>query len=383
MTDGKVPVRLRWLALFFALMFAALTTRLWFMQVLASQQYRIAAQQNGIRLVQDAAPRGRIYDRSGNLLVGNRASLTVTVNRQLLGNREEGVLFRLSKLLKMPIKQLVTRMNDPRYYVYTPVPVASDVPRSVAFEIAEHPKVYPGVSYELLPVRTYPDGNLGAQILGYTGEISKQQLESPAFRGYTQGDVVGQSGVEATYEPSLQGHKGEQKFKVNSSGKNLGPIGRAKQPVAGNDVVLSIDAHVQQLAQRSLALGEQAARHTYDPTSGHDLAADAGAVVVEDPKNGQILAMASSPSYDPRIFEDGLSTQEYKRLTAPTAHNPLFNRAIQAEYPPGSTFKPFIALSALRRGIASPGGYYDCPSAFHVPGDPNTVFQNWSPVNMG
>src|SRR5438874_1961841 len=150
MTDGKVPVRLRWLALFFALIFAALTTRLWFMQVLASQQYRIAAQQNGIRLVQDAAPRGRIYDRSGDLLVG-------------------------------------------------------------------------------------------------------KQLDAPAFRRYTHGDGVGQSGVEATYEPSLQGHKGEQKFKVNSSGKNLGPIGRAKQPVAGNDVVLSIDAHVQQLAQRSLA----------------------------------------------------------------------------------------------------------------------------------
>jgi penicillin-binding protein 2 len=383
MTDGKIPVRLRWLALFCALMFAALTTRLWFMQVLAAQQYRIAAQQNGIRLVQDAAPRGRIYDRSGNLLVGNRASLTITVNRQQVGASEEGVLFRLSKLLKMPIKQLVSRMNDPRYYVYTPVPVASDVPRAVAFEIAEHPKLYPGVSYELLPVRTYPDGNLAAQILGYTGEISAQHLKSPQFRGYTQGDVVGQNGVEATYELSLQGHKGEQKFKVNSSGKNLGPIGRAKQPVAGDDVVLSIDAHVQALAQRSLALGEQAARHVYDPTSGHDLAADAGAVIVMDPRNGQILAMASSPSFDPRIFEDGLSTQEYKRLTAPAAHNPLFNRAIQAEYPPGSTFKPFVALSALRRGIASPGGYYDCPSAFHVPGDPNTVFQNWNPLNMG
>jgi penicillin-binding protein 2 len=386
MTEGKVPARLRWLALICVLMFAALGTRLWFLQVLSAKANQRAAQQNGIRIVQSDAPRGRIYDRNGNLLVGNRASLTILVKRQALGSHEEAVLFRLHKLLQMPVKALVTRINDPRYYVYTPVPVASDVPKSVAFEIAEHPKLYPGVSYALLPVRTYPDGDLAAQVLGYTGEISARQLKEAAFKGYSQGDVVGQTGVEATYERWLQGTKGEQKFKVNASGRNLGPIGSAEQPVPGDDVVLSIDSHIQQLAQQSLQLGMGAARHTVDSTTGRAYPANAGAVVVMDPHTGQVLAMASAPTYDPRVAIDGFSTAEWKSLNSVKSGYPLLNRAIGSgitAYPPGSTFKPFVALSALRRGIATPYGSYDCPSQFHVPGDLTTVFSNWDPVSEG
>src|ERR671931_982039 len=123
MTEGRIPVRLRWLAVLCALMFAALTTRLWFMQVLAAQQFRKQEVQNGVRVVQEAAPRGRILDRNGDLLVGNRATLTLMVDRQGVGSHMEAVLYRLSKLLKMPGKDLWERINDPRYYVYTPVPV--------------------------------------------------------------------------------------------------------------------------------------------------------------------------------------------------------------------------------------------------------------------
>src|SRR5438309_4773986 len=146
MTDGRIPVRLRWLALICALMFAALTTRLWFMQVLAAQRYRKAAFHNGVRVVQEPAPRGLIYDRNGDLMVGNKASLTVTVNRDKLGVHKEEVLFRLSKLLHVPIGDLVARLKDKRYYVYTPVPVKAGVPKRVAFEIGEHQARYPGVT---------------------------------------------------------------------------------------------------------------------------------------------------------------------------------------------------------------------------------------------
>jgi penicillin-binding protein 2 len=386
MTEGKVPARLRWLALFCALMFAALTTRLWFLQVLSAAEAQKAARQNGTRIVQSDAPRGRIYDRNGNLIVGNRASLTVLVKREALGSHEEAVLFRLHKLLDIPVKALVTRINDPKYYLYTPVPVASDVPKSVAFQIAEHPKLYPGVSYALLPVRTYPDGDMAAQVLGYTGEITGDQLKEPAFKAYTQGDIVGQTGVEATYEHWLRGKKGEQKYKVNSSGRNLGPIGSAQQPVPGDDVVLSIDAHIQHLAEQSLQLGMQAARGTEDTTTGRHYAANAGAVVVMDPHTGQVLGMASSPTYDPRVAIDGFSTNEWRSLNTPSSGYPLLDRAIGSgltAYPPGSTYKPFVALSALRRHIATRYGSYDCPSEYHVPGDPNTVFSNWSPVSLG
>src|SRR5256885_5019647 len=227
---------------------------------------------------------------------------------------------------------------------------------------------------------------MAAQILGYIGEISARQLKEHSFTGYTQGDIVGQSGVESTYERWLQGRKGKQKFKVNAAGKNLGSIGSARQPVAGDDVVLSIDHHVQSLAEHSLALGERTARTQFDPTTGIHYRAPAGAVVVENPRNGQILAMASTPTYDPRISTNGFSTKEWTSLNKPGRYFPLLNRAIGSgltAYPPGSTFKPFIALSALHRGIASQSGSYDCPGSYHVPGDPNTVFQNWTPASFG
>ncbi|MFN2544632.1 MAG: penicillin-binding protein 2 [Actinomycetota bacterium] len=387
MTEGKVPARLRWLAVLCAFMFAALGTRLWFMQVLASEQFRAKARHNGIRLVYDAAPRGRIFDRRGALLVGNRPSLTVLINRQQLGTHEEEVLFRLARLLHMPIGKIVDRLNDKRYYIYTPVPIRADVPKSVQFYIEEHSdpdnNLFPGVTISYVPARTYTHGNLAAHILGNTGEISEQQLQSPEFRSYQLGDVVGQAGVEATYERWLQGTKGEEKLQVNASGKTIQRIG-GTDPVPGDDVVLSIDAHTQYLAEHSLILGEQEARKTFDPDTGRHYAADAGAVVVMNPRNGQILALASNPTYDPRVFLNGLSTTEYKDLTKESRHNPLFDRAIQAQYPPGSTFKPFVALSALRRGLATPYGNYDCPGEYAVPGDTSgTVFHNWTPANSG
>jgi penicillin-binding protein 2 len=154
--------------------------------------------------------------------------------------------------------------------------------------------------------------------------------------------------------------------------------------VVGDDVVLSLDAHVQYLAERSLVLGEDAARKQFDPDTGRHYAADAGAVVVMNPRNGQILALASNPTYDPRVFLNGLSTAEYRDLQKESRHNPLFDRAIQAGYPPASTFKPFVALSALRRGLASPYGTYNCPGKYTVPGDTSgTVFNNWTPANSG
>jgi penicillin-binding protein 2 len=148
--------------------------------------------------------------------------------------------------------------------------------------------------------------------------------------------------------------------------------------------VLAVDAKIQRLAERSLVLGEQAARHTLDTDTGRYFRADAGAVVVMNPKNGQVLAMASNPSYNPVISTNGFSTREWRSLNNPARHNPLFNRPIQAQYPPGSTFKPFVALAALHHGIASQYGSYDCPSSFKVPGDTSgTVFQNWDPVSIG
>jgi penicillin-binding protein 2 len=378
MTEGRIGVRLKVLATLCAFMFAALGVRLWFLQVLNAQAARKSAEQNGIRLVPVPAPRGRILDRNGNVLVDNRLSLVVTVNRQELGDHEDSVLFRLSKVLHTPVADLLSRLNDTRYYPYTPIPVAFDVSKRVWFYLGEHARQFPGVNVQQLTVRRYPNGDMAAHLLGYAGQISAEQLKDPRFRGYDQQDVVGKSGVEETYERYLQGHEGEEKLLVNSTGKTLRQIG-LERPVPGDDLVLSIDANVQKLAEDSLHLGVQAARNA-------GLPADAGAVIVEDPNTGQIVAMASYPTFDPSFFVRGFTNAEYEAaFLRSDRHQPLFDRAIQATYPAGSTFKPFVALSALRRGIAAENGYYSCPASYEVPGDTShTVFENWAyPESFG
>jgi penicillin-binding protein 2 len=358
-------------------MFAALGTRLWFVQVLASAQAQQDAKQNGTRLVPLSAPRGRILDRKGVVLVQNRPSLVVTVNRQDLGDQEETLLYRLARLLQMPVGDLLARLNTKRYFVYTPVPVAFDVPKETALYIGEHQWQFPGVQTEELTVRSYPFGELAAHELGYVGQISSKQLEDPRFGGYDPNDTVGKQGVEAAYEHDLIGTKGVLKLRVNSAGKNLGPFGR-EPPVPGHDVVLSISERVQRLAERSLVLGMEAAR------SSGLVHANAGAVAVMNPDNGQIIALASKPGYDPGAFEGG-SPKEVTRLLNSTRH-PLLNRATQGAYPPGSTFKPFVALSALKEGIARLNKFYPCPPTYSVPtgaGSEPTIKRNWTTRDFG
>lgn len=390
MTEGKAGFRLRVLAGLVVLMFAALTTRLWFLQVMASERYRRNANENQTRTVDIPAPRGRIYDTNGDVLVGNRESLVVTVNRQAAGDHEEEIIFQLSKLLGIPPKELAGRIEDPRYYIYSPVPVAVDVPKRVAFYIGEHSSDLPGVGIEKVPVRTYPDGSLAAHVLGYLGQISPEQLKDPAFAGYEPGDLVGVAGVEEVYEHDLTGTEGYVQYRVNSEGRNLGEIGR-RSPLPGDDIYLTIDSTTQRLAEESLALGMRAARGLVDTSSptGQHLKANAGAVVVMDPRTGAIVALASSPSFNPSVFVRPLSTAEYKRRFGHTHNYPLIDRAIYGQYPPGSTYKPFIALSALRRGLVNETRYYACPGTWTVPYDesnPNAmqyVFHNWTSADLG
>jgi penicillin-binding protein 2 len=377
MTEGKIGVRLRLLAAFVVFLFAALGVRLWFVQVLNTAQAKVAVRNNSIRFVPVPPPRGRILDRQGNLLAGNRLTLAVTVNRQQVGSQEEAVLFRLARLLKIRVKELTSRLNDPRYLPYAPVPVAFGVSKRVAFYIGEHPELFRGVDTEELTLRTYPQGSLAAHVLGYTGQISADQMKDPRFAHYSQDAIVGKAGVEATYERYLQGKPGEVKVQVDAAGKTLGTIGR-EPPQSGDDIVLSINDKIQRLADESLVLGMQSAHAGGYP-------AFAGAVVVMNPNNGQVLALASRPTFDPRFFDKAFTAKQYfKTFLAEKRHEPLFDRALQAAYPPGSTFKPFIALAAMHERIASPYGYYPCPATFTVPGtNPPEVKNNWTTANFG
>ena len=304
MTDGKSGARLKVLALLCAFMFAALGTRLWFVQVLAHAQLSTEGTANATRTLDVPAPRGRILDRNGVVLARNRTSLVVTVNRQDLPTdpgRQADEVRRLAMVLGISYKEMLSRIDTKRYYQFTPVPVAFDVPKKTFFYLGEHRPQFPGVAIVQDSIRDYLEGPLAAHVLGYVGPFSPTEAANPSFppSKYSQDDIVGKSGVELSYEHYLQGTKGHVVDQVNSAGRNMGPVpGASTPPVAGDDVYLTIDSKVQQLASESLDKGMKAAR-----TFG--LPANAGAVVVMDPNSGAVLAMASNPSFDPNWFATG------------------------------------------------------------------------------
>ncbi|HEX9235161.1 MAG TPA: hypothetical protein VF972_02645, partial [Actinomycetota bacterium] len=310
MTEGRTRTRMKVLAGLVAFMFAALTTRLWFLQVLATDQFADAAAQNQLRLVRIAPLRGEILDRSGKVLVDNRLSTIVVIDRsnQDYQANKDAVLFRLSQVLHVSVPDLLDRLNSRKYLPYQPIPVAEDVSKDAVFYIKEHAWLFPGVDYELGSVRDYPNGSLAAHLLGYVGEVSDQQLKEPAFRNERPGDIVGQAGVEAEYEPYLHGRPGIRAIQVNAQGRVLDADFNqgAQPPKPGDNVVLSIDLGIQELAERSLDAGIKLARHTIDATSGQSLKATGGSIMVMDPHSGRVLAMASNPTYDPSIFTGGL-----------------------------------------------------------------------------
>jgi len=389
MTDPRAGMRVKVLATLVVVMFAALTTRLWFLQVLAAEQAREQAADNAVRIVQIPAPRGTIRDASGQkIFVSNRPSLILTINRQEAGEDTERILLELSELLGVPAAELGARLDDDRYYAFSPIPVAIDVPKRVDFYIKEYTRHFPGVDVFPAPVRDYPYGSLASHVLGFLGQVSPEQLEDPAFADYEPGDLVGVSGVEAVYEADLVGEKGLEKYRVNSLGENLGKIGE-QDAEPGDDVWLTIDADVQRYAEEALLGGIRYAREVFDTSSSRNLVANAGAVVVLDPETGAIEAMASYPSFDPAAFTRSISPNAYQRRFGQARGLPLLNRALSGQYPPGSTYKPWIALSALKREIVSTGRSYGCPPVWVTPfdqEDPEAIqypFNNWTSANLG
>ena len=384
----KASSRLKVVALLMAFMFAALTTRLWFLQVLAVAQNRRAALDNSVQVAETDALRGTIKDARGRELVENRMSLEVRVRKDRLGQNAEQVLLDLADLLDVPVKSITQSLQDKRYYDYQPKPVAEFVPERVAYYLKEHPDEFPGVSVVPASVREYPwarehrDPEFAAHALGYLGQIQGKEYEDPKFNHglteYGQNDLVGRSGLEQVYEKYLRGEKGAQKYIVNSDGETIRTLG--EQPATpGDNLVLALDADVQQAAEEELQNGIDRARTIVDEQSGTYLKADGGAVIVLDAQTSGIVAMASWPAYNPEWFVKGLTPEQSKYLFGDNTLAPSLNRVTQQVYAPGSTFKPFVALSAFREGLAYPGGYYACPTEYVVPGDTSGAsFGNWS-----
>jgi penicillin-binding protein 2 len=379
----KASSRLKVLALLVVLMFVALSTRLWFLQVLATTTFQHEARENSVRFAYSEPLRGLIYDDRGHVLVQNRESLEVRVNRDAMGKDAEAVVLRLSKLLKVPAHVLVQRLQTNEYYSYQPIPVAEFVSPRVRDYIGEYRDLFPGVEVVPTSVREYPFGRTASHVLGYVSLINSDEYDKLNNKGYEPTDVIGRTGLEQVYEHYLRGTQGVQKFIVNSDGETLRALGVVKEPTAGDDLHLTLDLGIQRAAQRQLVDGLARIRSEVASDGSGYLKANAGTVIVMDAQTGAIRAMTSSPSYDPRWLVRGLTKAQREYLYKNPAA-PAINRAVQLPYVPGSTFKPITGLAALKEGFASLGGYYPCDAEYTHPNDTSgTVFHNWTTANLG
>jgi len=377
----RMLLRLAVLGLLVIVSFVALFSRLWFLQVLASEDYNQLARENRVRLVYSEPRRGRILDRNGEVLVQNRQTLAVTINKQVIDDEDElrPVLRRLAKELGVKKRELEENLNDTTVSPYKPVAVAYDVPKKAVMRILANGEDFPGVGIEKLPIREYPQGDVLAHILGYVGSISEEDLEDPYFAEanppYEAGDVVGKSGVERAYDRWLRGTPSIHRIIVDSAGRVVHSE-KVQDEQPGHDLVLAIDAKVQKVTEAALESGIDAAR-----SAGYE--APDGAVFVMHPSTGEVVASASFPDYDPALLADGISQKEYRALIGgDIEHSKMLNRPIQAQLPPGSVFKVVTAGAAITNGLIGPDDLLSCHPTF-IYGADRRAFNNWTSVDMG
>jgi penicillin-binding protein 2 len=370
--------------------FVALFSRLWYLQVLAAPEYKAAAKENRVRYVHSEPPRGRIVDRNGTVLVGNRIATAVVVDRSVIDTtrKKRIILNELSRLLKVPLYQLRSRLRDTTVSPYKPIPVAHNVPSMAASRIIENQEDFFGaVDVDTIPIRDYPFGNFAGNVLGFTGEITGDQLKTDHFKrvkpAYRPGDVVGREGLEYMYDRHLRGTPAIKKVIVNSSQEVLSEA-TVREEQEGNDLVLYLDADIQRLTEEALQAGIFANRGAYQ--------SPAGAAMVMDPNTGGVLGMASFPTYNPKALADGFTNKEAKKLgfgTKTPDDDAFLNRAIQAQRAPASTFKIVTAGAAMASGIASPYTTLPCPPSAPYPPEGETnvgsaeIFNNWTTINLG
>lgn len=380
----STQLRLTFLGLLVISLFVLLFARLWFLQVMAGERYVELAETNAVRTVSIEAPRGRILDRDGEPIVQNRYAKVVSVQPAEMGDREEEVLADVADLLDLPVDEVTERIERSRVSPLRPRPIAVDVPDEVVFYIHENgADRFPGVYAETLPFRDYPHGETAAHVVGYVGEISEAELAQAEYEDYRQGEMVGWAGLERIYQSELRGREGMRRLEVDARGRVVRNL-EETLPVPGADLRTTLDLDAQQLTEEALADGIAMARTIRDERTdehrGETFAAPAGAAVVQDPDNGEVLAMASFPSFDPDVFVGGVSNDDWARLQDPDGDFPLINRVIQSAYPPGSVFKVVSAAAALEDGYMSQSSTLPCPPSWEWN---RAVFRNWRTTHSG
>jgi len=394
---GRVPPITPQLALRVAVLgvlafalFGIVFFRLWYLQVLSGDQYLRQARDNRVRELSIQAPRGAVLDRNGEPLVENRVATVVKLDPERLpvSERDAAATWgqqvtsrtrrpkgkkgpqiripdpttprlvlrfkRLGRALNMSPRTIQERVVRSLTLVpYASVTVKTDVPATVRNYLLERSAQYPGVDVQKVYLRRYPNRDLGAQLEGTVGEISPSELKLPRFRGVHQGTVVGKEGIERAYDRYLRGVDGAQRITVDALGRPKGSP-QERDPVPGRALRTSLDLDLQ-------STGEAVLDRTIAAGPG-----TAGAFVALDPRNGEVLAMGSNPSYDPAVLSRPITQRRLEQLFGPNAGSPRFNRAIGGLYPTGSTFKPITAFAALSQGIITPSTPINDPGCIEI-----------------
>lgn len=319
------------------LIFAVIFFRLWYLQVLSGDKYLAEANNNRIREIRVTAPRGQILDRNGHVLVENRTSLALQLNPQKLArgtSARRAELSRLADAAGLTLRRIRREAHQQlKVLPSAPVTLQRDVDYDLVYYLQEHQADFPGVVVQRVFVRRYPNGTFGAHLFGNVGEIDRNELKDPRYKGLHPGDQIGQDGVEYTYDRYLRGRDGQTRVQVDSLGRPKGQLS-AVPPKPGDSLQLSIDSGIQSAGEAALA--------------GRGLP---GAFVAMDVRNGQVLGLGSYPTFDPTVFTKPLTQSQYTQLTSTATEAPLTDRAIRGLYPTGSTFKPITAMAALNGGV--------------------------------
>jgi penicillin-binding protein 2 len=382
----RLTLRVGVLGVLVLVVFAALFLRLWALQVLAGTKYVSQAGANSYRTVRVQAPRGVIVDSKGRSLVINAATTAVQLwpaDLPKVYTQRYRELERLAHLTRVPLYEIARGIKARRDAgdMLTPVVVRDAASAPLVVYLSEHANEFPGVTLGRAYVRHYPYHSLGAQMLGYVGEISSRQLQSLAPAGYQPGDEIGQSGVESSYDRYLRGVAGTKRLHVDALGHPRGSVITTTLAKPGHTLRLTLNLKLQQAAEKALQYGISLAQ------SNGQWAARGGAIVALDPKDGSILALASSPTYEPSVFAGRVSSKQLTQqgLTSKTAaakNYPSLNRALVGTYPPGSVFKPVTALAAMQEHMVSPYAYLPCTGSYASQYDKAAnphQFHNWDP----
>ncbi|WP_406352233.1 penicillin-binding protein 2 [Streptomyces sp. NBC_00658] len=395
----RVQIRLVVIQILVLSLLGTLGGRLWYLQIRNGDEYAKEASGNHVQQVVSPAVRGSILDARGVPIADNETRLVVSASRtDLLKMKDDGkaVLSKLAAVLGMKPQDVMekVRLCDAKTpqpcwngSPYQPIPITDEATAKQALQIRERSEDFPGITAEPEAVRRYaaPGGANTAQVLGYLSPVTDDEItkaedsDSP----YLRSDQVGRSGLERQYDQELRGKAGVTRYEVDNLGR---VIGQAESDAAepGSNVVTSIDARVQRVAEYQLNEAMKDARDVFDKNTGENYKADSGAVVVMEAKTGRVVAMASNPSYDPNAWVGGISGKDYAQLTGKTSNYPLLNRAIQGQSAPGSIFKVVPTAAAINAGYSFDGPY-ECSSSYSIGGQTFKNFETkgYGPISLG